>query len=96
MLVKYPQRQLHGYKSIGYAQIIQYIDGKLSIDTLEEEIAKSTRRFAKRQLTFWRNEPAKRGWQEGISQELKISDQCKAALEAISSNYGDTKLYSVY
>ncbi|MCB0354592.1 MAG: hypothetical protein KDD64_13745, partial [Bdellovibrionales bacterium] len=29
-----------------------------------EEIAQSTRRYAKRQLTYFRNEPKKRGWRE--------------------------------
>lgn len=31
-------------------------------DLLQERIKQNTRRYAKRQLTFWRNQPSKSGW----------------------------------
>jgi tRNA dimethylallyltransferase len=50
-------------QSLGYSQISAAIRrGELNQSVLEEDIARQTRRFAKRQLTFWRNEPAKKGW----------------------------------
>lgn len=49
--------------ALGYSQVISYLEGKLKLDDLEEEIARATRRYAKRQMTFWRNEPVKAGWQ---------------------------------
>ena len=49
-------------KSLGYAQCVRALEGQLSEDQLADEIALQTRRFAKRQMTFWRNEPRKRGW----------------------------------
>jgi tRNA dimethylallyltransferase len=49
-------------ETIGYKQACEYLGGRLSLERVPEEIALHTRRFAKRQMTFLRNEPAKRGW----------------------------------
>ncbi len=48
--------------TLGYAQARDHLAGKASESELEQEIALHTRRFAKRQMTYWRNEPLKRGW----------------------------------
>lgn len=48
--------------TLGYAQACDFLDGKIPADQLVAEIAMYTRRYAKRQMTFWRNEPAKRSW----------------------------------
>jgi tRNA dimethylallyltransferase len=48
--------------TLGYKQVMQLLAGELSYEETVTEIALHTRRFAKRQMTFWRNEPAKRGW----------------------------------
>jgi tRNA A37 N6-isopentenylltransferase MiaA len=49
-------------RTIGYSQACDLLDGKIAPEKLAEEIALYTRRFAKRQMTFLRNEPEKRGW----------------------------------
>lgn len=51
-----------GMRTIGYAEVVRFLRGTLGADHIESEIAQSTRRLAKRQTTFWRNEPRKRGW----------------------------------
>lgn len=48
--------------SIGYREAMQVLRGELAPDLLADAIALATRRYAKRQMTFWRNEPTKRGW----------------------------------
>lgn len=48
--------------AIGYAQAAAALRGELEPANLEAAIAQATRRYAKRQMTYWRNEPAKRGW----------------------------------
>ena len=53
---------LQGLRSLGYAQAVQMLDGNIPEDSLQEQIAMQTRRYAKRQMTYWRNEPPKRGW----------------------------------
>jgi len=48
--------------AIGYAQACSVLRGEATEADLVPTIARATRRFAKRQMTFWRNEPGKRGW----------------------------------
>jgi tRNA dimethylallyltransferase len=50
------------FNTLGYAQARDYLKGGLPESELTTEIALHTRRFAKRQMTYWRNEPLKRGW----------------------------------
>jgi len=50
-------------RCLGYAQVLHCLQGSAPLDELEEQIAMFTRRYAKRQITFFRNEPGKRGWQ---------------------------------
>ncbi len=45
-----------GMNSIGYAQILAHLEGQLSLEEAQQEIALKTRNFAKRQLTWFRNE----------------------------------------
>ncbi len=44
-------------KTLGYAEIINYLQGKLSLPLAEEEIILHTRQFAKRQRTWFRAYP---------------------------------------
>ncbi|MEZ4754862.1 MAG: tRNA (adenosine(37)-N6)-dimethylallyltransferase MiaA [Bdellovibrionota bacterium] len=59
---KYEPENLHAINSLGYKQVLDFLKGELSEDQLAEAIAQQTRRYAKRQQTFWRNEPVKRNW----------------------------------
>jgi len=60
LLSKYGRQPI--FAALGYKQACEFIEGSLDQDALVPEIAMHTRRFAKRQMTFWRNEPKKRGW----------------------------------
>lgn len=42
-----------GLNSIGYKEIISYLDGKISLQEAEELVAKNSRHYAKRQLTWF-------------------------------------------
>lgn len=61
-------------ETLGYKQACDYLEGSLREDNLVHEIAMHTRRFAKRQMTYWRNEPKKRGWyvRPGDNEEVSI------------------------
>lgn len=48
--------------TLGYTQARAALKGSLELDAVAPEIALQTRRFAKRQMTYLRNEPVKRGW----------------------------------
>jgi tRNA dimethylallyltransferase len=56
----YPHKQLNALQTVGYRELFDYFDGKTTLAFAIEEIKKNTRRFAKRQLTwFKRTENAK-------------------------------------
>jgi len=57
LLEKFP-RDSQAFKAIGYRQIAEYIDGKLSYQQAVEETKMESRRYAKRQLTWFRSDPA--------------------------------------
>lgn len=44
-------------QALGYAQILEYLDGKISLDEAKDRIKNRTRRFARRQLTWFRADP---------------------------------------
>ena len=44
-------------QALGYAQILDYLDGRASIDEARDAIKKRTRRFARRQLTWFKADP---------------------------------------
>jgi len=50
----YPQRHKNALNTIGYKELYNYLDGDWSLDFAISEIKKNTRRFAKRQLTWFR------------------------------------------
>lgn len=44
-------------KGIGYKEVVEYLQGEVSLDYAIDHIKKSTRHFAKRQLTWFRKMP---------------------------------------
>lgn len=55
----YPYRELNALQTVGYRELFDYFERKISLEVAIEDIKKNTRRFAKRQLTwFKRNESA--------------------------------------
>jgi tRNA dimethylallyltransferase len=56
----YPHKQLNALQTVGYRELFSHFDGDITLDFALEEIKKNTRRFAKRQMTwFKRTEGAK-------------------------------------
>ena len=56
----YSNKNLNALQTVGYRELFSYFDGEFTLDFAIEEIKKNTRRFAKRQLTwFKRTENAK-------------------------------------
>ena len=48
--------------ALGYRQLCSYLRGEQSLEEAVEEIKRETRRFAKRQYTWWRHQPNRLGW----------------------------------
>jgi tRNA dimethylallyltransferase len=53
----YPHRDLSALQTVGYQELFAYFEGNLDLATAVREIAKNTRRFAKRQGTWLRRNP---------------------------------------
>jgi tRNA dimethylallyltransferase len=51
-----PYRHLNALNTVGYAEIFDYLDGATTLDKAVEMIKQNTRRFAKRQLTWFRKD----------------------------------------
>ncbi len=49
-------KTLNSLNTVGYKEIIQYIEGKITLDRAVELIKRNTRRYAKRQLTWFRKD----------------------------------------
>lgn len=55
----HPNKKLNALQTVGYRELFSHLDGEITLDFAIEEIKKNTRRFAKRQMTwFKRNENA--------------------------------------
>jgi len=51
-----PYRELNALNTVGYSELFDYFDGKTSLDEAVLLIKQNTRRFAKRQLTWFRKD----------------------------------------
>lgn len=52
----YSKRHLNALNTVGYKELFAFFEGKLNLEEAIEEIKKNTRRFAKRQLTWFRKD----------------------------------------
>lgn len=67
----FPHKNLNALQTVGYRELFSYFEGEISLEFAIEEIKKNTRRFAKRQLTwFKRNENTK--WFDYLTDRKEI------------------------
>ncbi len=52
-----PYRHLKALKTVGYSEMFDYFDGKCTLAEAVELIKRNSRRYAKRQLTWFRRDP---------------------------------------
>ncbi|WP_445715940.1 tRNA (adenosine(37)-N6)-dimethylallyltransferase MiaA [Flavobacterium sp.] len=50
----YPNKHLNALQTVGYRELFDYFDGKTTLDLAIEQIKMNTRRFAKRQITWFK------------------------------------------
>ena len=50
----YPNKHLNALQTVGYRELFDYFDGKTTLDLATEQIKMNTRRFAKRQITWFK------------------------------------------
>ncbi|PTT16463.1 tRNA (adenosine(37)-N6)-dimethylallyltransferase MiaA, partial [Flavobacterium sp. HMWF030] len=69
----YPNKALNALQTVGYRELFSYFEGDFTLPFAIEEIKKNTRRFSKRQLTwFKRNENTK--WFDYATDRKEIID----------------------
>ncbi|WP_299103204.1 tRNA (adenosine(37)-N6)-dimethylallyltransferase MiaA [uncultured Winogradskyella sp.] len=51
-----PHKELNALNTVGYKELFNYFEGDWTLDLAVSEIKKNTRRFAKRQLTWFRKD----------------------------------------
>jgi len=49
-------RDINALQTVGYSEIFEHLDGKMSLITAIEEIKKNTRQYAKRQMTWFKKD----------------------------------------
>lgn len=73
--------ELKPMQSLGYRQLVQYLSGDFSRDTAIQSIQRETRRYAKRQMTWFRGDPEFR-WMRA-SEEHEILDHIEKELSRV-------------
>ena len=53
-----PVRNCQALQTVGYKEMVEYLDGKIPFEEAVRLIQRNTRHYAKRQLTWWRRDPA--------------------------------------
>lgn len=67
----YPHKERNALQTVGYRELFSYFDGDFSLEFAIEEIKKNTRRFAKRQLTWFKRD-AKTKWFDYLADRKTI------------------------
>jgi tRNA dimethylallyltransferase len=65
---------LTSVQAIGYRQIVDHLDGMVSLDEAVDQMKRRTRRYARRQLTWFRSDPRVRWFEsdlEGAAEYLR-------------------------
>lgn len=70
----YPYRRRNALNTVGYKELFDHFDGKISLNEAVEQIKLNTRHYAKRQMT-WLRKDTEYQWVEPSSIETVITDQ---------------------
>ncbi len=65
-----PFRHLNALQTVGYTEIFDYLDGRLSLHEAVERITINTRQYAKRQMTWFRKDGEMKWFAPGQVQEI--------------------------
>lgn len=67
----FAHKELNALQTVGYRELFSYFDGEISLEFAVEEIKKNTRRFAKRQLTWFKRNLATK-WFDYLTNRKEI------------------------
>ena len=66
----YPMRELNALNTVGYKEIFEFINGRWSLDEAIERIKGNTRRYARKQLTWYKKDPQIRWFHPDQKKEI--------------------------
>lgn len=75
-------KEIQPLSSIGYKEVIDYLDSNISYEFMIENIKKNSRRYAKRQLTWFKNKMPYTKWYNINNDILEIIKDIKIFLES--------------
>ena len=77
----YPLRDLNALKTVGYKELFAYFDGDVSLEEAVEKIKTNTRRYARRQIT-WFKKDKEFIWCNPVTNEvIKVIEDTRKTLE---------------
>ena len=89
LLAIYPLKS-NAFNAIGYRHAVEFLRGDYEQERMLELLKRDTRHFAKRQRTWWRNQPRVLGWGilgPGILDWDFLNESASPSLEKFISNY---------
>ena len=66
----YPFRHLNSLNTVGYREIFDYFDGTITLDQARERIKANSRKYARKQLTWFRKDPEITWFAPGMKDEI--------------------------
>jgi tRNA dimethylallyltransferase len=66
----YPFRHLNSLNTVGYREIFDYFDGTITLDQARERIKANSRKYARKQLTWFRHDPEITWFEPGMKDEI--------------------------
>ena len=65
-----PYRHENALNTVGYKEIFDYLDGRWSLDEAIERIKGNTRRYARKQLTWFKRDPQVKWFKADDNKEI--------------------------
>ncbi len=66
----YPLKHLNALNTVGYREWFEYFDGKITKEKAIELIKRNSRRYARKQITWFRNDPDMSWFEPGNTQQI--------------------------
>ena len=65
-----PFSQLNSLNTVGYRELFEYFDGKITLEQAKEKIKANSRKYARKQLTWFRRDPEITWFTPGMKDEI--------------------------
>jgi tRNA dimethylallyltransferase len=68
-------------RALGYAEVLRLLDGELTDEECREEVVRATRRFARRQRSWFRRDPRVEWLSAGEDLASRAAEVCSRTLK---------------